>query len=122
MAQELNQQYPASVTTPALARRHIAAYLDERSRAELIPTATLLVSELVTNSVIHAAGPIQLRAQFAGPTLHVEVVDHSSELPRLREPGNSGRGLHIVDALAAAWGVNTMDGHGKATWFDLNHD
>lgn len=61
MAHQLHQRYPAAVATPALARRHIADVLRERAQPELIPTATLLVSELVTNAVIHAGGSIELR-------------------------------------------------------------
>jgi anti-sigma regulatory factor (Ser/Thr protein kinase) len=121
MTHELHQRYPASALTPARARHHITAYLHEQGQPQLIPTATLLVSELVTNSVTHAGGPIEVRASFTGPMLHVAIHDHSPEIPRIRDPDISGRGLNIVNALAAAWGVNPIDGQGKATWFELRH-
>jgi hypothetical protein len=81
----------------------------------------LLVSELVTNSVIHGTGPIQLRARISAPTLRVEVHDTDPARPNMRQPDLSGRGLHIVDALATAWGVDEMVAHGKSTWFELRH-
>jgi anti-sigma regulatory factor (Ser/Thr protein kinase) len=122
MADELHSRYPPSVSTPRHARRHLAAYLGDQARPDLIPTAILLVSELVTNAVVHGSGTVELRARFEGPSLHVEVVDDSDQLPQRRERHIWGHGLDIVDDLALSWGVTPLDGHGKATWFYLQED
>ena len=120
MAQELDQRYPPLAPAPRRARRDIAAYLDEQGLAQLVPIAALLVSELVTNSLIHAGGAIGVRARLVQQALHVEVDDRSPELPSRREPDVGGRGLRIVDALATEWGVVVLrDNQGKSTWFEL---
>jgi two-component sensor histidine kinase len=80
----------------------------------------LLVSELVTNSVVHAGGPVTLRAQLDGPVLQVNVDDTAATLPAPRQPDTTGgRGLHIVAALATDWGSAPRRGDGKTTWFTL---
>ena len=122
MADELRWRCPPLVSTPRRARSHLAAYLDDQAHVDLIPTASLLVSELVTNAVVHGSGTIELRARFLGPTLHVEVVDGSDRLPQRRERHSWGHGLDIVDNLALSWGVTPLDGHGKATWFCLQEE
>jgi anti-sigma regulatory factor (Ser/Thr protein kinase) len=119
MGTNFHEGYEASDAAPGQARDHIAAYLREHGRTDLIADATLLVSELVTNAVTHAGGSIELRARLEGPGLHVEVTDGSAVLPRVRPPGVDGRGLHIVEALAAAWGANLIQGDGKHVWFEL---
>jgi PAS domain S-box-containing protein len=95
--------------------------------------ACLLVSEVVTNVVLHAAaarGPRGQAAEFREFTLRlrrgaaavwVEVFDRDLRLPRLRSAGEQdegGRGLYLVDQLATRWGSRpTQDG--KAVWFEI---
>jgi two-component sensor histidine kinase len=119
MAPELDQRYPPLATAPRRARHDIAVYLDAQGLAQLVPIAALLVSELVTNSLMHAGGAIGLRARLVQHSLHVEVDDRSPQLPCRHEPDLGGRGLQIVDALATEWGVIVRDEQGKATWFEL---
>ncbi|MFF2149136.1 PAS domain S-box protein [Kitasatospora sp. NPDC058190] len=81
----------------------------------------LLLSELVTNSVRHAHGPIGLRLRRTATAFTVEVSDGSSQLPQPRPATGeeeSGRGLALVDALADEWGVRPDD-DGKTTWFTM---
>ncbi len=81
----------------------------------------LLVSELVTNALRHAPGPIRLTLWLTDGTLRCEVVDTSTELPRVRECGaydEGGRGLLLLDMLTCCWGSARMPG-GKAVWFEL---
>jgi len=119
MTDEIHHRYPPSITTPATARRDVADYLRGRAAPELVETVVLLVDELVTNSLAHAGGDVELRARLTDGTLQVEVYDGSDTLPRQQERDIRGHGLDIVDALASAWGVRTVDGSGKVTWFDL---
>ncbi|WP_329521843.1 ATP-binding protein [Spirillospora sp. NBC_01491] len=81
----------------------------------------LIVSELVTNSFLHGAGAIVVRVfrdECSGLPV-IEVWDESEEKPVLC-PANyvstSGRGMRMVDALAADWGVRPLAGGGKAVW------
>ena len=88
-------------------------FADELSDQEL-DTAELLVSELVTNAVIHGRGRITLRARLNGDRLLVEVIDEGSGLEAaVRErdfenPRAGGRGLRIVDAASSRWGMRKV--------------
>ncbi len=123
MDRELSERWALSVETPSLARRSIAGFLAEWGLTELIPVAALLVSELVTNSLLYAPGTVLMHARWAGEILRVEVADDNPEPARLlsTSPGATrGRGLHIVDELADAWGCTPFtEQRGKRTWFEL---
>ncbi|MCX4555580.1 PAS domain S-box protein [Streptomyces phaeochromogenes] len=83
--------------------------------------ARLLLSEILTNAVQHAQGPLGLHLCRTATELTVEVSDHSPHLPQPRlaaEDDESGRGLILVRALADTWGVRPTD-EGKTTWFTL---
>jgi anti-sigma regulatory factor (Ser/Thr protein kinase) len=94
--------------------------------APLCSDAVLLVSELVTNAVLHGASPITLRLSATPGRIRVEVHDHGSSLPVPRQdrsvparPG--GLGLVLVKALASEWGVTQSPEHaGKTVWFEIN--
>ncbi|MFI5530604.1 PAS domain S-box protein [Kitasatospora sp. NPDC051853] len=89
--------------------------------AHLADDARLLVSEVLTNAIKHARGPFALQVRRAAAELTVEVSDRSPHLPqpRLADPDDeSGRGLLLVEALAASWGVRPTE-EGKTTWFTL---
>ncbi|MGW6491108.1 SpoIIE family protein phosphatase [Streptomyces sp. NPDC055056] len=83
--------------------------------------ARLLLSEILTNAVQHAHGPIGLHVCRTPTELTVEISDQSTHLPRPRaatEDEESGRGLILVRALADDWGVRPTEA-GKTTWFTL---
>ena len=87
---------------------------------ELIPSAELLVSELVTNAVRYAQGQIGLRLVLEGG-LVIEVLDDSAALPRLRHPDDDderGRGLQVVSQIAQRWGARRAVS-GKVVWCEL---
>lgn len=103
------------------ARRFLAESLPGVS-PDILYTAQLLVSELVTNAVLHASTEIELRTWAAGGRLHVRVFDEApTRLPiphdQTAEAG-TGRGLHLVEQLSAACGVEVSPG-GKTVWFEL---
>jgi anti-sigma regulatory factor (Ser/Thr protein kinase) len=96
----------------------------------LAETLILLVSELVTNAVVHTGRPAVLRLSLPGPqaeaapsaTVRVEVADTSSRAPVPRCVGGDatgGRGLALVDCLADRWGWSP-EGAGKSIWCELD--
>ncbi|MFD5497215.1 ATP-binding protein [Streptomyces sp. NPDC001812] len=93
----------------------------------LSETLVLLVSELVTNAVVHTGCPAVLRLSLtdveAGEaTVRLEVADRSSRVPVPRcvdGDATGGRGLALVDGLADRWGWSA-DGTGKRIWCELD--
>ncbi len=111
---------PSELTSASRARSLIRRPLKRWGLADLIPTAELLVSELVTNAVRYAQGKIGLRLVLEGG-LVCEVLDESAALPRLRHPDDSderGRGLQVVSQLAQRWGARRA-ASGKVVWCEL---
>jgi anti-sigma regulatory factor (Ser/Thr protein kinase) len=82
--------------------------------------AALLASELAANAVLHANTAYEVRVAHDGEAFRVEIVNDAPEMVvALQEPSDeSGRGLHIVDALARRWGTDVMDRE-KVVWFEL---
>ncbi len=84
----------------------------------------LVVTELVTNAVLHAAGPVVLQLRTDGEAVRVEVTDGGGSFaltPRDLPMGMTGRGLGLVAAYASAWGIAPVDG-GKTVWVELRPD
>ena len=110
----------------AEAREQVRQLLHDWDDEEQLDSAVLMVSEMVTNVLVHTDGDALLVAEVAcgekTRRLRVEVSDASDELPHKRHPGemaSSGRGLVLMEMLADAWGVDPR-GEGKAIWFELN--
>ena len=116
-------RHPASV---GLARRrvrdHLAAW-GHNADDPALADAVLLVSELATNVVRH--GPLLERefevavTALADGSCLIEVSDEGTTEPRLRSVGEweeHGRGLHLVENIATAWGVWSRGRHGKTVW------
>jgi len=111
----------------AHARRRVRAHLKRRRYDEdTCETALLLVSELFTNAVLHTASvTIGCVVRQIGRHLRIEVRDEGGGAA-IPEPGPAavgavnGRGLMLVEALSAAWGV-ARDGDGQTVWCDLRN-
>ena len=95
--------------------------------APLAETVVLVVSELVTNAVVHTGSPAVLRLVFPVGAdaerrpVRVEVADASPQPPLrrcARGEATSGRGLELVDCLADRWGWHP-DGDGKRVWCEI---
>lgn len=82
----------------------------------------LLVSELVSNSVVHVESKpndmIGLLLAQEQDVLHVEVSDRSARIAHRRPAGAGGYGLNLVDKLASRWGAELRNGR-NVTWFDV---
>ncbi|MGH8968584.1 MAG: ATP-binding protein [Actinomycetes bacterium] len=118
----VERELPESRQAPALAR----AFLRESScgahSAAVVDEAVLLVSEVVTNSVLHGGPPITVAVDCDGGALQVLVRDGSPRLLQRRqanEDDEGGRGLELVDLLSSEWGVEPEAPDGKHVWFRL---
>lgn len=103
------------------ARRYVAERLVVLGYPEAAPAAELLVTELVTNAVLHARTPVQVSVEPRGPMVRVGVADNSPRPPRRRKhsvDSGTGRGLVLVERMSDSWGVEQRGG-GKVVWFEL---
>jgi anti-sigma regulatory factor (Ser/Thr protein kinase) len=81
--------------------------------------AVLIISELVTNALLHGGGVPVLRLAGTSWRLRVEVSDQSPELPAIRDAGSDGGwGLRLLDEVSLGWGVVPRD-NGKVVWCEL---
>lgn len=113
---------PPSDRSPAAARRIVEQALSEAGLTSLLDESLLLITELVTNAVVHAGTEIELLVDTSAG-LRVEVVDRSpGSFPVVRaapsETREGGRGVFLLDALASEWGTRHFR-DGKAVWFVL---
>ena len=90
--------------------------------ADQMESASLALSELVANAVVHAHAPFRLLVDVSGPRVRIEVHDPSTEelIMRPLDPtAVSGRGLRIVAAVTDRWGTSPTDA-GKVVWFEVD--
>lgn len=135
------------VGAAALAREAVRTRLQLWEMPDLLIDATLLVSEVVTNAVLHGRGEVSLTLAVAHGQLEIGVTDEDpTRLPVRRGPGTGdgattvrpdpgaqpgpptdaspmwaegGRGLRLLDSLSDDWGVARLAG-GKQVWFRLS--
>jgi anti-sigma regulatory factor (Ser/Thr protein kinase) len=111
---------PVSVTTPAQARAFVTEAVERAIAPVPVDDLTLVVSELVTNAVVHGAGEVVVDVTIHDAGIRVEVADAAPEVKPIAPvvDGESGRGLLLVSRLAHRWGVRRHDS-GKVFWADL---
>lgn len=113
---------PAEPRSAARARTFVADVLASLNRSELVDAAQLAVSELVTNAVLHANTDIEVAVLGTDTGARIEVCDGHPGLPTTRHYGDyatTGRGLGLVSALAADFGIDAEVPTGKRVWFVL---
>lgn len=109
-------------TSAALARqftRSTLARWQDGGANDNIEDIVLVVSELVTNALLHGHGTPVVRLLDGGDRIRVEVCDDSPLLPvSHRVTPTSGLGLRVVEQLSSAWGASRR-GRGKVVWCEL---
>jgi two-component sensor histidine kinase len=109
---------PASATR---ARRLAREQLASVCGPETLDTVALLVTELVTNAILHARTPLQLQIDTGDDHVRLCVEDASDRRPERRTYASdavTGRGLTLVEKLASSWGVEATPS-GKAVWCEI---
>jgi anti-sigma regulatory factor (Ser/Thr protein kinase) len=115
---------PRTVASPARARHEVTRFATEHDVLAEAGVALLVLSELVTNAVLHATEPIMVLVTRQDDALRIEVSDGDTRMsdiaPRpARDPRRAGgRGLQIVNSLARDWGV-TRRADGKTVWAEV---
>jgi DNA-binding NarL/FixJ family response regulator len=104
------------------ARRFMEETLAQWDCRELLDSVKLLVSELVTNAVVHADSEAEVAVILSGSALRVEVADNGSGTIEPREAADfdtSGRGMALVETMSSRWGTEPRPGGGRVTWFEI---
>ena len=118
------ESLPADARSVREARTVVRTVISESDlvhRDEWAERASLAVSELVTNAVVHAGTSIELRVHVSDTSLRVEIADHSPHSPAARShavTAVTGRGLHLVDSSVDRWDIETH-AEGKTVWFEI---
>lgn len=111
----------ATPDAPAAARSHVRAFCAAPHGTLSCDLALLMVSELVGNAVRYAPGDITLDVTLRDSRMRIEVTDTSPVFPRpqhARPTDEGGRGLMLVEALSADWGID-LTGSGKTVWAEV---
>ena len=127
MTAPFSARYAPALDTPSLARHELERWLPPSLGESVRGALRLLVSELVTNSIRHAAASaahVALDARITDGTIRVEVCDQGAgfaprePVPREAAEGYGGYGLFLVERMSSRWGVDTQ--HGTRVWFELD--
>jgi anti-sigma regulatory factor (Ser/Thr protein kinase) len=117
---------PPDPTSARACRRFLVGALEQWGADEFADDAVLLLSELVTNAVLHAGTEIvvavRLKTAARGRVLRIEVRDGNPRLPAVRRYSmlsGTGRGLALVDGTARKWAAEALPSGGKRVWFEL---
>jgi anti-sigma regulatory factor (Ser/Thr protein kinase) len=111
---------PGGTRSPSQARSFVHQQLDDLPD-DVVEVAELLVSELVTNVVLHARSDCSVGVARGPQGVFVGVSDLSDQVPQPRSwtpEGETGRGMALIEAMAARWGVEQQR-RGKTVWFTL---
>lgn len=117
-----SRTFPQDPATPRAARRFMDEILDRWACRPAVDTLHLVLSEVVSNAVLHAGSAPEVAVRLLDGFLRVEVADDSSVLPEAREADESsvgGWGMGIIASETSRWGVERRAGGGKVVWFDV---
>jgi DNA-binding NarL/FixJ family response regulator len=115
-------ELPRALTSARLARRFVSETLDSWHLEPLLDAALLVTSELAANAVTHADSAFRVQLSVTPKALRIDVVDYGEGAPEPQPPSTSeehGRGLHLIDAMTTAWGIEDTPDAGKVVWAEL---
>lgn len=118
--QSWSTDVPCDVRAVSSVRRDVRKALADWGHGHAIDDITLIISELISNAVVHGAPAISLTLQVSGHVLLGEVVDHGPEFPHLvvaDDVAEHGRGLAMVRALTCSLGWSRTADGAKSVWF-----
>jgi DNA-binding response OmpR family regulator len=117
-------QFEPDVSTVPLAREFVRRRLHEWGVDQLLEEASLIVTELAANAVLHAASAYEVRLSHTARAVRIEVADGDAGTPEpqpFSAVAETGRGIVLVSALSASWGIEDRP-RGKVTWAELRPD
>ena len=118
---EQHSEFDSDLRSSSHARRFVTAALERWDCEDALDAVQLLVTELVTNAVVHAGAKPNVAVILLPHALRVEVGDDDPSGPVARQAADdeeSGRGLLLLDQLATRWGVEATP-EGKTVWFEV---
>jgi anti-sigma regulatory factor (Ser/Thr protein kinase) len=121
VAAQYGIELPATTSAPGRARAFVRDHWSHLVAPDVLEAVDLCVSELVTNALDHARPPYRLRLSAPEHSLRIEVDDASAAHPVVQtgEPSDArGRGMFLVDRLAAARG-GRGSASGQTAWAGL---
>lgn len=114
-------ELPPEPSSATQARRLAREQLASICSPDALDIVALLVTELVTNAILHARTPLHLHIETRPGHVRLCVEDTSDRQPQLRSydaDAVTGRGLALVETLASSWGVDSTPS-GKVVWCDI---
>ncbi|WP_327000029.1 SpoIIE family protein phosphatase [Dactylosporangium sp. NBC_01737] len=116
------RRFRGEAISASAARRFAADVLTAWDQQQILDDALLLLDEVITNAIQHTVGDVTVHLRL-DEHLRVTVHDASNRAPERRtsptDDNDNGRGLHIIEGLAIAWGSEPDTSGGKRVWFDL---
>lgn len=112
---------PAHPASSRAARAFVADQLRTWDLEPAVDDSALLVSEVVTDAVLHVRLPIELVVRKVRSAVRVEVFEQGRRSPKPLYPDietTAGRGLSLVQAVAGRWGIDDID-DGRTVWFEI---
>jgi anti-sigma regulatory factor (Ser/Thr protein kinase) len=122
----LSLQLPFSANASRLARQGVTGFFAHNAVELAVENLLLIVSELVSNAVLHGAPPLSLEVSCDPHRVTIEVVDGDARtdgvsMGPIDRSAPGGRGLRIVDTLAERWGARASDA-GKSVWASVRRE
>ncbi|MEV4185010.1 ATP-binding protein [Streptosporangium canum] len=126
-------EFPGTPYSVSMVRLWVRDLLSGRIADVVLDDVVLLLSEVVTNAVVHSdsgrmpGGSVMVCLGVGGGMVHVEVIDDGSatSVPFIRAANadsDGGRGLFLVEMMASGWGTHHDDEAGNAVWFHVADD
>jgi DNA-binding NarL/FixJ family response regulator len=120
---EASIDLPHELSSAARARQFVTDHVRAWKLDDLLDDALLVTSELAANAITHANSSCRIRLSVNPATLRIDVLDRGVGTPEPQPESRTaehGRGLHLVDALTTAWGLEVLPGEGKLVWAELS--